>query len=126
MRAQARQYFIYFILRAQARQYFIYFRLVLFCAGRRISLLPQFWNLLQAVLVVNTFSVLAERPGLAQDFRAFSECQADEPDEGRGQPGLRLRLQEQGEHQDQNSGAPDVQTQMKDGFRICIFTVLLK
>ena len=51
MHAQARHYRITFILRAQARQYFIYFRLVLFCARKCISILPQFWNLLQAVLV---------------------------------------------------------------------------
>ena len=36
-----------------APQYFIYFRLVLFCACNCISIWPQFWNLLQAVLVLD-------------------------------------------------------------------------
>ena len=39
-------------------------------------------------------------------FQFGQAIRTDEPNEGEDQSGLRLRLQEQGEHQDQNSGTP--------------------
>ena len=51
----------------------------------------------------NTFSVWPSDPDWPKISGPVSECRTDEPNEGEDQSGLRLRLQEQGEHRDQNS-----------------------